>query len=104
MPFKPELHITNGVAGAIAMEALHDLKVNNFAFSNFPAIEVSGLPEGKFSVNICTGSNNEHKVSFLLSKKEGLEALKNFKNNKRTGEELFEIVQKSLAELEGKVR
>jgi hypothetical protein len=92
---------TNEIAGAIAMEALHDLRVNNFMFPGFPSIEVSDLSEGKFIVTISSGSKNKHNVSFSLTKKEGVTAAKNFKKEKRTGNDIFETVQKSLAELEG---
>ena len=37
------------VAGAVAEAAIHDLRVNNFGFSGFPQIEVSGDP-GRFTV------------------------------------------------------
>lgn len=93
---------TNEIAGAIAMEILHDLRLNHLSFEGFPSIDVSDLDKDEFTTTISCGLNKEHKVSFVLSKENGVSVENNFKNEKRTGDYLFKIVQKSLANLEHK--
>lgn len=51
MTYFPELGLSSAqVAGAVAEAAVHDLRVNNFTFSGFPQIDVSGDPGGSFTV------------------------------------------------------
>ena len=88
------------VAGAVAEAALHDLRVNNFGFSGFPQIEVSGDPGGFFTVVL-----RWHKASstqFQLSEAEARAAVKKFRSRAGYDPALFDRVQRAVAELEGK--
>ena len=88
------------VAGAVAEAAVHDLRVNNFGFHGFPQIEVSGDPGGFFTVVL-----RWHKASstqFQLSEAEAKAAVKKFTSGAGYDPAIFNRVQESLVELEGK--
>ncbi len=101
MTFYPELGVSdNDVAGAVVLEAIHDMKVNNFAFSGFPAIWAQPLQGGVSTIFISERSNSDKCVSFQIPEKEAIAAARSFQKGERVGGKLFEAVQAKLAELE----
>jgi hypothetical protein len=88
------------VAGAVALCAIHDLRVNLFSFSGFPQISVSDLKNGVFKVTLSVGAHSEHSYEFSLSKEEAATAAKKFKVGNEHDKKLFEVVQKGLAAVE----
>ena len=102
MPFYSNLGIsTNDIAGAVALEAIHDMQVNNFAFSGFPSIWAEPFTDGTTTVFITERSNPDISVSFQLGQEDAVAAGKHFQKGERFGGDLFDTVQKKLAELEG---
>ena len=101
MTYYPELGLSSSqVAGAVAEAAIHDLRVNLFSFPGFPQIDVSGDPDGSFTVVL-----RRTKISstpFHLSKAEVRAAVKKFKAGTGDDPEIFKKVQGALIELEGK--
>jgi hypothetical protein len=76
------------------------LRVNNFGFSGFPQIEVSGDPRGFFTVVL-----RWHKASstqFQLSEAEAKSTVKMFTSGAGYDPVIFNRVQEAVAELEGK--
>ena len=88
------------VAGAVAEAALHDLRVNNFTFSGFPQIDVSGDPGGSFTVMLRW--NKASSTQFQLSEAEAKAAVKKFTSGAGYDPAIFNRVQDAVAELEGK--
>ena len=88
------------VAGAVAEAALHDLRVNNFTFSGFPQIDVSGDPGGSFTVMLRW--NKASSTQFQLSEAEAKAAVKKFTSGAGYDPAIFNRVQEAVAELEGK--
>jgi hypothetical protein len=92
------------IAGAVALAALHDLRVNLFTFSGFPQVSVSEAPNDQFTITL-SWADREGKtssVAFELAEKVAFSAAKRFKKEVTHDVNIFEPVQKALAELEGK--
>lgn len=91
------------IAGAVALAALHDLRVNLFTFTGFPQVSVSKAPNAKFSItlswNSTTGKTSS--VTFELDEKVAFAAAKRFKKEHTHDVNIFEPVQNALASLEG---
>jgi hypothetical protein len=101
MTYFPELGLSSAqVAGAVAETALHDLSMNNFGFSGFPQIDVSGDPSGAFTVVMRW--NKAASMQFQLSGAEAKAAVKKFTSGAGYDPAIFNRVQEALAELEGK--
>ena len=88
------------VAGAVTEAALHDLCVNNFGFPGFPQIEVSGDPDGTFTVVLRW--NKAASMRFQLSEAEACAAVKKFKTGTGYDPILFDKVQKAVLDHEEK--
>lgn len=91
------------IAGAVALAALHDLRVNLFTFAGFPQVFVSEAPNAKFTITL-SWSNKTGKtstVSFELEEKAAFAAAKRFKKELTHDVNIFEPVQNALATLEG---
>jgi hypothetical protein len=101
MTYYPDLELSScQVAGAIAEAAIHDLRVNNFTFTGFPQIEVSGDPSGFFTVVLRW--NKASSAQFQLSQTEAKAAVKKFRSGFGDDPAIFDKVQRAVAELEGK--
>jgi hypothetical protein len=87
------------VAGAIAEAAVHDLRVNLFAYSGFPQIHVS-VQTGGFEV---TFGWETIQTTFQLTDAEAAIAAKTFKAGTGYEHSIFDKVQEALATLDGKV-
>lgn len=89
------------IAGAVAMCAIHDLRVNLFRFSGFPQILVEHV-DGDFKITISVEGQHRAQDSFVLTREEAMKAAKAFK---RTPEKhdpaIFDQVQKALAYVVG---
>lgn len=101
MTYFPELGLSSAqVAGAVAEAAVHDLRVNNFTFSGFPQIDVSGDPGGSFTVVLRW--NKASSTQFQLSEAEARAAVEKFTSGAGYDPAIFDKVQRAVAELEGK--
>lgn len=89
------------VAGAVALCAIHDLRVNLFRFGGFPQITVSQVEAG-FNVKISVEGELPSEASFMLSREEGMAAAKAFQQN-QSGHDpaIFDRVQEVLARVVG---
>jgi len=94
------------IAGAVAIAVLHDLRVNLFTFAGFPQVSVSPseAPNDQFTITLSwtnkTGKTST--VAFELAEKVAFNAAKRFKKEHTHDVNIFEPVQKALAELECK--
>lgn len=91
------------IAGAVALAALHDLRVNLFTFSGFPQISVSEPLNKQFTIML-SWINSEGKTSsvvFKLEEKAAFAAAKRFKKEHTHDVNIFEPIQNALATLEG---
>jgi hypothetical protein len=91
------------IAGAVALAALHDLRVNLFKFSGFPQMSISEASKEEFNVELSFISKNGSvsTVNFHIQRTEAFAAAKKFKKEYTHHTAIFEPVQKALAELEG---
>jgi hypothetical protein len=92
------------IAGAVAVAAVHDLRVNLFTFAGFPQITVLEKPDTDFAIHLSwTNTNGKlSEVTFQLPRDKAFSAAKRFKKELTHDPVIFEVVQKALAELEGK--
>jgi hypothetical protein len=88
------------VAGAVAAAAIHDLRINHFSFPGFPQIEVTGAPDGSFTIVLCWKLTAL--AQFQLSQAEAKVAAKKFRSRAGYDSTIFDKVQKALLDLEGK--
>ena len=88
------------IAGAVALCAVHDLRVNLFRFSGFPQIVVKADVEG-FIVTVSIDDDPPRAASFLLTKDEAFEAAKRFKETSEFKKSIFDKVQDALAKVVG---
>lgn len=99
--YRPENLSTCEIAGAVALCAVHDLRVNLFRFGGFPHIVVVEEGEG-FKVTIAIHDDKVIEDTFLLTREEAFSAARSFK---RPGSEfnpaIFDRVQASLARVVG---
>ena len=101
MTYYPDLGFSDcEVAGAVAEAALHDLRVNNFGFPGFPQIDVSGAPDGSFTVVLRW--NKASSVKFQLSEAEAKSAVQMFRSRTGYDPAIFKKVQEALTDLERK--
>jgi hypothetical protein len=101
MYFTKERISTCEIAGAVALCAIHDLRVNLFRFSGFPQIRID-LVENGFQVKISVEGDHPAEESFLLSKAEAMSAAKAFKRSQSEHDPaIFDRVQKALARVVG---
>jgi hypothetical protein len=101
MTYYPDFEFSScQVAGALADAAIHDLRINHFSFPGFPQIEVTGAPDGSFTVVLIWKQTAS--AQFKLSQTEVKSAVEKFMAG--TGHEpaIFNKVQKALLDLEGK--
>jgi hypothetical protein len=91
------------IAGAVALAALHDLRVNLFTFAGFPQVSVSEAPNAKFAITLSwnTQAGKTSSTTFELDEKAAFAAAKRFKKEHTHDVNIFEPVQNALAELEG---
>lgn len=91
------------IAGAVALAALHDLRVNLFSFAGFPQVSVSEAPNAKFAIALSFNNTagKASSVTFELDEKVAFAAAKRFKKELTHDVNIFEPVQHALAKLEG---
>jgi hypothetical protein len=99
--FSKERVSTGEIAGAVALCAIHDLRVNLFRFSGFPQITVEQVEAG-FKVKISVEGKPPAEASFVLSREEGIAAAKAFQRS-QSGHDaaIFDRVQEALARVVG---
>ena len=101
--FYPKQNVsTCEIAGAVALAALHDLRINLFTFSGFPQISVSESMNSQFTITL-SWKNSAEKTSsvvFHLDEKAAFSAAKRFKNENTHDVAIFEPIQMALAKLE----
>lgn len=90
------------IAGAVALAALHDLRVNLFTFAGFPQISVSEAPNAMFTITLSWSSKTGKKssVTFDLAEKVAFAAANRFKKEHTYDSNIFESIQNALVELE----
>jgi hypothetical protein len=99
--FSDERVSTCEIAGAVALCAIHDFRVNLFRFGGFPQITVEHAEAG-FNVNISVEGKLPSEASFVLSRQEGIAAAKAFQRRQSEHDPaIFERVQEALARVVG---
>lgn len=89
------------IAGAVALCAIHDLRVNLFRFGGFPQITVEQV-EACFNVKISVEGKLPSEASFVLSQEEGIAAAKAFQQSQSGHDSaIFNRVQEALARVVG---
>ena len=88
------------VGGVVASALIHDLRVNNFTFTNFPEVDIK-WDDKKFYITLKTegASSSTFCFDYKMVKNE----VSRFRAKKDVSQEVFEIIQKHAAELEGAV-
>lgn len=96
---------TSGIVGAIALAALHDVRVNSLSIAGVPQIAIEEADDELFTVTLSWTDRNGQvvPVRFLLEQDKAFEAARKFKVSDSHDHSIFEAVQEALAELEGKV-
>lgn len=102
--FKKEGVSSCEIVGAIALAALHDLHVNNFAFDGFPQISLFDAPENKFHVILSLSNHDGMTISakFELDQTTALNAAKLFQKKHIYDQALIAHIQIAIVELESK--
>ena len=101
--FSEERVSTCEIAGAVALCAIRDLRVNLLRFGGFPQIRVSEV-EAAFNVRISVDSEPPPpaEASFLLSRTEAIAAARAFQQGKNEHDPaIFDRVQEALARVVG---
>ena len=95
---------TSGIAGAIALAALHDIRVNSLGIEGIPQIAIEEADDDCFTVTLSWTDQNGQvvPVRFLLEQDKAFEAARKFKASESHDHSIFESVQGALSELEGK--
>jgi hypothetical protein len=88
------------VAGAVAEAAIHDLRVNLFAYSGFPQIDVACGSDDEFHITL---SWETYQSSFVLTDDDAKVATKTFRSAAGYERSIFDKVQSALADLDFKV-
>lgn len=88
------------VGGFVASALIHDLRVNNFMFTNFPEIDVKWDND---NFNITLKVAGESSSTFNINHKTVKNEIVRFRDKKEVSKEVFDVIQKHLAELESKV-
>ena len=89
------------IAGAVALCAVHDLRINLFRFSGFPQILVEHV-DGNFEVTISIADKHQTQAKFILTRAEAMKAAKAFKKTQnRHDPAIFDRVQQALAHVVG---
>jgi hypothetical protein len=95
--FSKERVSTCQIAGAVALCAIRDLRVNLFRFGGFPQITVSEVEAG-FNVRISVEGETTAEASFLLNRPEAIVAAKAFQRGQNEyNPAIFDQVQEALA-------
>lgn len=92
------------VAGAVAEAALHDLRVNLFAFSGFPQILVDHPVNDMFKISLIWSEGGVSTVSIELTKAEAKASVKMFRDKQGYNKVIFDRIQEAIANLEYKSR
>jgi hypothetical protein len=89
------------IAGAVALCAILDLRVNLFCFAGFPQILVEKSADG-FKVTISIADAERIESSFELTAKEAFAAVKAFRDDKLGHDKvIFDRVQHALSHVVG---
>jgi hypothetical protein len=99
--FSKERVSTCEIAGAVALCAIRDLRVNLFRFGGFPQITVQQVETG-FNVRISVEGEPSVEASFLLSRTEAIIAATAFQRGHCEHDPvIFDRVQEALARVVG---
>jgi hypothetical protein len=85
------------VGGFVASALIHDLRVNNFTFTNFPEVDVKWDDE-QFYITLKT--EGAISSTFSFDYKTVKNEVYRFRGKKEVSKKVFEIIQKYAAELE----
>jgi len=88
------------VGGFVATALLNDLRVNNFTFTNFPEVVVA-WDDDNFHITLKVQGASSSTFSFDY--KTVIAEVKRFRDKKEVSAQVFDIIQKHVAELEGAV-
>lgn len=95
--FSKERVSTCEIAGAVALCAIHDLRVNLFRFGGFPQITIEQVEAG-VNVRISVEGKSPSEASFILNREEAIAAAKAFQRSQSGHDSaIFDRVQKALA-------
>jgi hypothetical protein len=86
------------VGGFVASALIHDLRANNFTFTNFPEVDVKWDDE-QFYITLKT--EGAISSTFSFDYKTVKNEVSRFRGKKEVSKKVFEIIQKYVAELEG---
>lgn len=89
------------VGGFVASALLHDLRVNNFTFTNFPEVDVS-WDDDHFHITLKVHGVSSSTFSFDYETVKS--EVKRFQDKKDVSDQVFDVIQKHAAELEGAVK
>jgi len=89
------------IAGAIALCAVKDLKVNLFAYSGFPHIQVDDEGEKGFKITLRVFHDQAYEESFYLTRSEAFAAGKSFQSKNEYYKPIFDRVQDALSKTVG---
>ena len=88
------------VGGFVATALLHDLRVNNFTFTNFPEVDVVWDDD---NFHITLKAHGASSSTFSFDYKTVMAEVKRFRDKKDVSAQVFDVIQKHAAELEGAV-
>ncbi|POP51497.1 hypothetical protein [Zhongshania marina] len=88
------------VGGFVATALIHDLRVNNFTFTNFPEVDIQW---DDYNFHITLKAHGASSSTFSLNYATVKSEVSLFREKKEVSKETFEIIQKHAAELEGAV-
>ena len=88
------------VGGFVASALIHDLRVNNFTFTNFPEIDVKWDDD---CFHIILKTEGVCGSPFSLDRKVVKDEVSRFREKKEVSKETFDLIQKHAAELEREV-
>lgn len=86
------------VGGFVASALLHDLRVNNFTFTNFPEVDVS-WDDTHFHITLKVKGASSSPFSFDYATVKA--EVKRFRDKNAASPEVFKVIQNHAAELEG---
>jgi hypothetical protein len=89
---------SSDICAAVAAAIIHDARINCLGIEGFPQIAICRNGSNDFNVTLRW---EESRRTFTLSEREAKHAVDVFKNKMTHDTDIFDRVQKTLAELEG---
>lgn len=85
------------ISGFVAAALLHDLRINNFTFNNFPEVDVA-WDNDKFHITLKVQGSSSSTFSFDY--KTVNTEVNRFRDKKKPTDQVFDVIQQHVAELE----